>query len=138
MNQTIRKPKPFALPEYSYAMVKFFHESVSRMMEAKDEVWAMLPRGEPTETIPITQSTMPSGQVVQNDPIAVEAQLLFRLEDVRECNIDELLTQIDSVAEQNLAIVMPRFFDLLSRTCEAAGTATDVGGRPFTFELYLE
>jgi hypothetical protein len=63
------RPRPFALPEYGYAVAKFVHDGVSRLMEAKDEVWARIPRAEPSETIPITQNTMPSGEVVESNPI---------------------------------------------------------------------
>ena len=134
----MNSPKPFSLPEYSRALVKFVHEGVGRLMEAKDEVWAMIPRAEPTETIPITQNTMPSGEVVQNNPVVMEAKFVISREDIRACNADELAVQLDSVAEQNLAVVMPHFFDILARTSQAAGTAFDAGGRPFSFELLLE
>jgi hypothetical protein len=130
-------PRPFALPEYGYAVAKFVHDGVSRLMEAKDEVWGMIPRAEPSETIPITQNTMPSGDVVQSNPVVMQAKFILSYEDIRSCNVDELAAQMDSAADQNLAVVMPHFFDLVSRTSQAAGTATDCGGKPFSFELYL-
>ncbi len=130
-------PRPFALPEYGYAVAKFVHDGVSRLMEAKDEVWGMIPRAEHSETIPITQNTMASGEVVQNNPVVMEAKFVLGYEDIRSCNVDELAAQMDSAADQNLAVVMPHFFDILSRTSQAAGTATDCGGKPFSFELYL-
>jgi hypothetical protein len=46
MSGTFPHPRPFALPEYGYAVAKFVHEGVSRLMEAKDEVWARIPRAE--------------------------------------------------------------------------------------------
>ena len=125
------------MPEYSYAVAKFVHEGVSRLMEAKDEVWARIPHAEPRETIPITQNTMPSGEVVESKPIMTQAKFVVSYDDIRACNGDALAVQMDSAAEDNLAVVMPRFFDLLGRTSEAAGTATDLGGKPFTFEVYL-
>jgi hypothetical protein len=138
MTEFTRQPKPFSLPEYTRAVVRFFHKSVSKLMEAKDEVFAMIPKAEPGEAIPITQNTMPSGEIIQSAPIEMSAQFTFALEHIRSCDTDELAAQIDSIADQNLSVVMPRLFDLLSRTCGAAGTGTDAGGRPFSFELFLE
>ncbi len=138
MNGSSPHPKPFALPEYTRALVKFVHEGVGRLMEAKDAVWAMIPRAEPTETIPITQNTMPSGEVVQNNPVVMEAKFEFTYEDFCSCNIDELAVQMDSAADQNLSVVMPHFFNVLSRSSQAAGTVFEAGGRPFSFEVFLE
>src|SRR5712692_8644907 len=137
MKESSPHPRPFSLPEYTYAVVRFVHEGVGRLMEAKDEVWAMIPRAEPSEAVPITQNTMQSGEVVQNNPVVMEAKFIFTFEDLRLCNVDELAVQMDSAADQNLSVVMPHFFDILGRTTQAAGTAKDAGGKPFSFELYL-
>lgn len=106
-------------------------------MAAKDPVWGMLPRAEPTETVPVTQNTMPSGEVVQSNPVQMAAKVVLKYDDIRSCDVEELIVQIDSAAEQNLAVVMPHFFDLVARMSKAAGTAMDCGGKPFTFETYL-
>jgi len=42
MEETRLGPRPFALPEYGYAVLRFFHEGVSHLMAAKDQVWGML------------------------------------------------------------------------------------------------
>jgi hypothetical protein len=137
MEETRLGPRPFALPEYGYAVLRFFHEGVSHLMAAKDQVWGMLPRAEAAETVPVTQNTMPSGEVVESNPVQMEARLVLKYDDIRSCNVEELAVQINSAAEQNLAMVMPHFFDLAGRLSQAAGSATDCGGKPFTFETHL-
>jgi len=137
MSNNIPGPPPFALPEYALALVKFVHYGVGRLMEAKDQVWAMIPRAEPTEAVPTTQNTMPSGEVVQNPPVTLEAKFVLRYYDIRSSSADALAEQMDSAADQNLSVVMPHFFDILRRTSQAAGTASDAGGKPFSFELFL-
>ena len=137
MKESSPHPRPFSSPEYTYAVVKFVHEGVGRLMEAKDEVWAMIPKAEPSETVPITQNTLPSGDLVQNNPVEMEVQFIFTYEDIRLCNVDELAVQMDSAADKNLSVVMPHFFDILSRASQAAGTNTECGGKPFSFEVYL-
>ena len=131
-------PKPFSLPEYARAQVKFVYEGVRRLMEAKDEVWASLRKITPTEAVPVTQNTMPGGAVVQNEPVTAKAEFIFKYEDIRSCDTAALAAQMDSAADQQLSVVMPHFFEVIQRTSEAAGTAMDAGGRPFSYELMLE
>src|SRR5258708_6835002 len=130
-------PPPFALPEYTLALMKFVHDGVLRLMEAKDPVWGMIPRAEPVEAVPTTQNTMPSGQVVQNNPVMAEAKFVLRYDDIRSSSADALAEQMDGAADQNLSIVMPHFFDILARTSQAAGTASNADGKPFTFQLFF-
>jgi len=71
-------------------------------------------------------------EVVQNEPVNVEAQLAYKYEDIRSCNTEELAAQMDAAAEQNLSVVMPHLFDVMGRTCQAAGTTSDAGGKPLS------
>jgi hypothetical protein len=128
----------FILPEYSRAQVQFFSDAVHRMMAAKDELYGSIPVAEPSEVLPVTQSTMPSGEVVQNQPLQMKATVVFQWDDIRTCNLEALAEQVNNAAEERLAQVMPHVFDVFHRTCDAAGTGADAGGRPFSFELYLE
>jgi hypothetical protein len=127
----------FSLPEYEYAQYRFVYDGVLRLMEAKDQLWASLPKAEPVEAVPIIQNTMPSGEVVQSEPVNVEAQFTYKYEDIRSCNIEELAAQMDAAAEQNLSAIMPHLFEVMRSTSEAAGTASHTGGKPFSFELFL-
>jgi hypothetical protein len=128
----------FILPEYEVAQFRFFSNAVGKVMEAKDELYGSIPTVEPSEVLPVTQNTMPSGEVVQNQPLVVKSAVVFRWEDIRACNLDALAEQVDRSADERLAQVMPHFFDVLHRTSDAAGTVVDAVGRPFSFELYLE
>lgn len=130
--------KPFSLPEYSLAFTKFVLEGVRRLMDAKSELWASIPKAEPSESIPITQNTMQSGEVVRNEPVVVAAQSTISLRDLRSCNIDELAAQIDSLADQNLSGAMSHLFNTLGRISVAAGTSVDAGGRPVSYALLRE
>ena len=135
----VNSHKPiFILPEYSRAQFQFFSDAVRRMMAAKDELYASIPVAEPSEVLPVTQNTMPSGEVVQNQPLQMKATVVFQWDDIRTCNLEALAEQVNNAAEERLAQVMPHFYDVFHRTCDAAGTGADAGGRPFSFELYLE
>jgi hypothetical protein len=132
-----RPHRIFALPEYGRAQMNFIGEGIRRLMEANDEVWARLRRAEPREAVPISQNTMPSGQVVQNEPLQIASKLAFTFEEIRSCDLDAISVQLDNAAEQSLSVVMPHFFAMLERTSRAAGTAWDAGGRPFSHEMFL-
>src|ERR1019366_1424522 len=58
----------FALPEYERTQFDFFHLATQKLMAAKDDVYASIPKGTSTENLPTTQNTMPSGEVVANEP----------------------------------------------------------------------
>jgi hypothetical protein len=126
----------FSLPEYEYAQYRFVYDGVKRLMEAKDDLWASI-KAEPVEAVPIIQNTMPSGEVLQSEPVNVEAQFTYKYEDIRSCNTEELAAQMDAAADQNLSAIMPHLFEVMRSTSEAAGTASHTGGKPFSFELFL-
>jgi hypothetical protein len=106
-------------------------------MRAKDSLYASIPEAPPSEGIPTTQNTMPSGEVVENKPLMIESKVVIKWDDIRSCNLDALAVQVDAMADERLSIMMPHFFSVLQKTSDAAGTATDVRGEPFTFEVYL-
>jgi len=131
------KTEPFSLPEYECAQFKFFHAAVGKLMRAKDSVYASIPEAEPWESIPTTQNTMPSGEVVENKPLMIESKVVIKWDDIRSCNLEALAQQVDAIADERLSIVMPHFFKVFEKTCNAAGTGTDAEGKPFSFEMYL-
>jgi len=95
------------------------------------------PEAQPLEGIPTTQNTMPSGEVVENKPLMIESKIVIKWDDIRSCNLEALAEQVDAMADERLAIVMPHFFSVFQKTCDAAGTGADAHGMPFSFELYL-
>jgi hypothetical protein len=131
------KTEPFSLPEYERAQFNFFHAAVGKLMRTKDSLYASIPEAEPWEGIPTTQNTMPSGEVVENKPLMIESKVVIKWDHIRSCNLDALAEQVDAIADERLSIVMPHFFKVMERMCDAAGTGADAGGKPFSFEVYL-
>jgi len=127
----------FALPEYERAQFEFFNAAVQSLMRTKDPIYAQIRTGDSSEAIPVTQNTMPSGAMVQNQPLIIESRVEFQWDDLRECNLSALAEQVDRIADERIAIVMRHFFDTFARTCDAAGTGTDLAGAPLTFESYF-
>jgi len=131
------KSEPFSLPEYECAQFRFLHAAVGRLMKAKDSLYASIPETSPWESIPTTQNTMPSGEIVEHKPLLIESKIVIKWDDIRSCDLDALAEQVDEMADERLSIVMPHFFKVFEKTCDAAGTGTDARGRPFSFEMYL-
>lgn len=127
----------FALPEYERAQFDVFHSVIKALMRAKDALYAQIPEGDPSEMVPVTQNTMPSGVTVRSEPVLVENRIVFQWDDIRNCNLGALAEQADKAADEGLSVIMRHLFEVAGRTCEAAGTATDLGGAPLTFEAYL-
>jgi len=127
----------FALPEYERAQFELFDSAVRSLMKAKNPVFAGIPEGDPSETMPTTQNTMPSGETVTSEPLLMESKIVFQWDDIRTCSLDALVEQADKAAEERLSVVMPHLYSMLARTCQAAGTATDMAGALLTFESLL-
>lgn len=106
-------------------------------MKAKDSLYASIPEAAPWEGIPTTQNTMPSGEVVEHKPLQIESKIVIKWDDIRTCDLDALADQVDAMAEERLSIVMPHFFKVFEKTCDAAGTGMDARGKPFSFEMYM-
>jgi hypothetical protein len=127
----------FALPEYEHAQFDLFNEAVQCLMKAKDSLYAEIPERERFEVMPATQNTMPSGETVISEPVRMKNAVVFQFDEIRNCNLDAFGEQADKAAEERLAVIMPHLFSMVGKTSEAAGTATNMGGAPLTFDSYL-
>src|ERR1039457_2406946 len=96
----------FALPEYERAQFRLFHSAVRTLMKAKDSLYAQIPEGEPSELLPATQNTLPSGKTVRSEPVLTERKVVFQFDDIRNCNLDALAEQADKAADDALAVIM--------------------------------
>ena len=111
--------------------------AIEQLMVRKDDLYARIPVVTPGEPARVTRNTLASGTVVENPPIRIEMKFPVVADDILSCNIDALAEQIDSAADQKLEAVMKHLFETNRRMSEAAGTAVDAKGEPFTFELWL-
>jgi hypothetical protein len=76
------RSEPFSLPEYECAQFRFFHAAVRKLMKAKDSLYASIPEAPPWESIPTTQNTMPTGEVVENKPLMIESRIVIKWDDI--------------------------------------------------------
>lgn len=140
MDSDHRSPRTgglFSLPEYERAQVAFVFTAIQNLMERKDDLYARIPVQSAGESVHVTQNTFPSGLVVQNEPVRIEMKFLVRADDILSCNIGALAEQIDGAADHRLEVFMRHFFETNIRMCQAAETATDAAGQPFSFDLWL-
>jgi hypothetical protein len=137
--QNVESPsaRPFALPEYWRAQLEVLFSAVKALKRAKNPLYASIPEGDSHEMLPATQNTMPSGHTVRTEPLRIDTKIIFKWDDIRNCNLDAFAEQADKTADEQLAMIIPHVFTVMRRTSEAADTATDAGGAPFSFELFL-
>jgi hypothetical protein len=127
----------FELPEYDASFAKFVAKTTNELMRRKDPVFGSIKVVE-TPQIPTVRNTMPTGQVVENSPVAVPMPFLVVFEDAIAGNQASLAASIEKGAEEALKIVMPQIFAYSGRLCQAVGTATDAAGQKLSHKLIRE
>jgi len=127
----------FELPEYSASFARFVTTAIQELMRRKDPVFASIKIVESPQ-IPSVRNTMPSGQIVDNAPMAVPMPFAVVFADAIAGKLASLAASIDGGAEARLKIGMPQIFAYSGRLCEAAGTATDAGGQKLSRKLIRE
>jgi hypothetical protein len=126
----------FSLYEYNRAFTRFVGEAIHELMARKDPVLGRI-KSERSEQIPIVRNTMPSGEVVEGQPLRTETSVAVTLDDVVSGDVDEFAAALDDTATKALAQVMPRFFERIGGLSEAAGTTVDARAEPLSYELLL-
>jgi hypothetical protein len=127
----------FDLPDYSASFAKFVTRATQELMRRKDPVFASIKVVESPQVATV-RNTMPSGQIVENNPMAVPMPFVVVFQDAIAGNLASLVASIETGAEVSLKIVMPQIFAYSGRLCEAAGTATDAGGQKLSRKLIRE
>jgi hypothetical protein len=127
----------FELPEYEDAFHCFIHKTVHELMRQKDPVLSRI-AVEYSDDIKTSQNTMPSGEVVESSPFKFRMPFAIEFDEVIIGRCVKLIEAINDAAEEGLKVLMPQFFDQLSRLSAAAGTSTDAKGQPFTWALLLK
>lgn len=127
----------FELPEYSASFARFVTRAIHELMRRKDPVFGSI-RVIEIPQVPTVRNTMPSGQVIENNPLEVPMPFAVVFRDAIAGNLASLVTSIEMGAEESLKIVMPQIFAYSGRLCDAAGTATNAGGQKLSHKLIRE
>lgn len=127
----------FTLPEYCLALEHFVSTAIT---EVRDRQFPLLGKIETSyvEGIPHTRSTMPSGEVVDSQPIEYRLEFSIELNDAIAGAPGSLLASIAGAAEQKGQIEMQSVLDYMGRITEGAGTSVNAKGQPVSRELMLE
>lgn len=118
-------------------MAQFVNTAIT---EVKDRQYPLLGKIETVyvESMPHTRSTMPSGEVVDSQPIAYRLEFSIELNDAIKGDPGSLLANIAGAAEQRGQIEMQSVLDYIGRVTEGAETSVDAKGKPVSRELILE
>ena len=130
-------PRLFGLPEYDSAFGGFVYQAVNELMIRKSPLLSRV-KIVPSSSIPVSRNTMPSGEVVENQPIEMGMPFSVNVNDAVRGDLSAITASIDAAAEAWLRTVMTQFYDYYGRLCEAAGTATHVNGEELSYSLILK
>ncbi|MEI2704338.1 MAG: hypothetical protein V9E89_03525 [Ilumatobacteraceae bacterium] len=127
--------RTFALDEYSSAAVAFFSDAVHAVARA-DGILAEI-EVESVEALPLSQNTLPSGEVLPMAPAEVSALITLTISEGIDGRFDDYHLAIASAANDYSSQVVPHMFDHISRLCDATGNVVDGAGKSI-WEAQLE
>ena len=125
--------------EYEIGGVRWFSDAVRELQRAKHPLLAQIPRVE------LADMPRPPGQ---GEPMPAQASPLFRptvtkhewtvhLEDVVEFGVDQLMADIDEMAENTGSQLVRAFIEHVSDVSELSGNVISANGRDF-FDVLAE
>ena len=94
----------FDLPEYEQAFSTFTYAAIHELMNQKEPVLGSIKRVK-MPVVPVVRNTLPSGQVVENEPVLVKSPFSFPVKDAISGNVESLLVAIDDAAEDGMVVV---------------------------------
>lgn len=115
--------KTFDLDEYAAAGRDFFSKAVNAVARA-DGLLSLI-RVEHADSLPIMQSTVASGQVVESSPMRAEAQLVFDVAQDVDGDFDQFHVAIAKAAQDYSAQLVPQILEHMSQICDATGQTVD-------------
>jgi hypothetical protein len=129
--------KLFQLTEYEFAFISFVHEALHELMAAQDPVLGSIKRVR-SKQMATVQNSMPTGEVVEGNPLQMEVPFIFKSDDVIRGAVDEIGSVIDAASDEALKQVMPQFFQRMGQITEAAGNAYNAQGQPLSHDMVLD
>lgn len=127
----------FSLREYAWALSNFIDDAIT---ELKNRQFPLLGKIETVyvESLPHTRSTMPSGEIVESQPLEYRLEFPIELRDSIAGDSSSLIDTIAGAAEQKGHIEMQSMLEYAGRITHAAGTSTDAKGQSISRNLILE
>jgi len=127
----------FSIHEYASALSHFIDNAIT---ELKNHQFPLLGKIETVyvESIPHTRSTMPSGEIVESQPLEYRLEFPIELRDSIAGDSSSLIDSIAGAAEQKGHIEMQSMLEYAGRITHAAGTTTDAKGQSISRHLILQ
>ena len=127
----------FDLHEYGWAMAQFVNTAMHELRNRKNPILAKI-KTVYVESITTTRSTMPSGEVVESQPVDGSVPFFIDLKGTIAGDPDSLLGSIDEAAEQRARIEWESLQAYTGRVTEAAGTSHHAQGQPLNCRVILD
>lgn len=78
------------------------------------------------------------GRQRSTDYQPVIAEITINQHETVEWGMDEIVRRVDGMAEQMIGQIVPTIFATLRESTHETGHVVDAGGKPFSFEMFLE
>jgi hypothetical protein len=136
----------FTLDEYHVAGRSFFGEAVHAVARAGDGILSQI-RVETVEALPLSQNTLPSGEVLQMAPVESSTIVVLSTQEGIDGRSDDFHAAIAKAANDYVAAVVPQLLEQITRLTEATGNVVDAAGRSIwdaqlealeTIEIYFD
>jgi hypothetical protein len=135
-------PKPellpyFALPEYEEQGRQFIQDAIEIYMRASDSLYGRLHVQRVEHVLP-SRIPLASGSFFETRPMSGATEFELPGRDLFNGRYRSLMVALAETAKNRLAQVMKQFFKSVDDLTTATDQVVDAGGRPFSYELWLQ
>jgi len=129
----------FDLAEYNEAFRSFLDSAMHGLSTMKDPILGQISRARFRRTYRGRNSVDPVAATAVETPM-MESRNTFGIDHatIVGFNITKLLGDIDNLAEQYAAVVVPQIFAGISTVTDAFGNTKDAEGKPFSWDMVLD
>ena len=127
----------FELPEYDAAFREFVRTAMYGLAATKDPILDQMPRSQ-VHRVYRPRNSIGGGGTIETPMMPFRNTFGFNPQAVVECDIDDIISSIDALAEAYAAAIVPQIFGGISAVTSALGNTIDAGGEPFTWDMALD
>lgn len=127
----------FALPEYQMAFLKFTDIAINELTRRKSSILNLIPF-EKVEEVPTMQYTLPSGEVLEHEPVNTIGEATIFVDSLLSGNLDSYYVLLDEVSNNAYPQLEEQFFSHANEVLDGYGNSVNAMGKSQTPELILQ
>jgi hypothetical protein len=124
-------------PEIKEELERLARDRLRQRLRYGDPVLAMVRQIRQHEGRDSIYTTV-SGEEQRADYKQVMGEITINIDELIDLPIDAVMERVDAAAEDMLKQIVPSMFAKLKEVTDEVGNVVDAGGKPFSFDLFLE